>query len=93
VEHQNNQDELLSILQEHVLGVEHVLMHDIGLMTLENTPELEILVRWSMGDESAENHEHLNTTSENAKEWSLGEDQAHDPLAKGALELALASTS
>jgi hypothetical protein len=68
-------------------------MHDIRLITLENTLELEILVRWSIGDESAKNHEHLNTTNENTKERSLREDQAHDPPIKGTLELALASTN
>jgi hypothetical protein len=90
--HQNKQDELPSISQEHVSGVEHAPTHDIGLMTPENTPEPEILVRRSMGDESAENHEHLSTTGEDAEEQSPGEDRAQDPPAKGALELASAST-
>jgi hypothetical protein len=62
-------------------------------MTLKNTLELEILVRWSIRDESAKNHEHLSTISEDAEKQSLGEDRAQDPPAKGALELALASTS
>jgi hypothetical protein len=91
--HQNKQDELSSILQEYVLGVEHALTHDIRLMTFKNTPEPKILVKWSIGDESAENHKHLNTTSEDAKEQSLGEDRVQDPLVKGALELALTSTN
>jgi hypothetical protein len=58
-----------------------MLMHDIRLMTLENTLKLEILVKWSIRDKSAKYHEHLSITSENAKERSLGEDQAHDPPA------------
>jgi hypothetical protein len=93
VEHQNKQDQLLSILQEHILEMEHTLTHDIRLMTPENTLEPEILVKWSIRDESAKNHEHLSITSENAKERSLREDQAHDPLVKGALKLALTSIS
>jgi hypothetical protein len=68
-------------------------MHDIGLMTPENTLKSEILVRWSIGDESAKNHEHLSIINKDAKEQSLSEDRAQDPLTKGALELALASTS
>jgi hypothetical protein len=60
-------------------------------MTLENTLEPKILVKWSIRDESAKYYKHLNTINENAKERSLREDQAHDPLVKGALELALAS--
>jgi hypothetical protein len=43
-------------------------------MTLENTLELKILIKWSIRDKSAKNHEHLSITSEDVKEQSLSED-------------------
>jgi hypothetical protein len=48
--------------------VEHALIHDIRLITLENTLKLKILVKWSIRDKSVKNHEHLNITNEDAKE-------------------------
>jgi hypothetical protein len=57
-------------------------------MTPENTPEPEILVRRSKGNQSAE---HLSTTGEDASERSSGKDRAQDPPARGVLEPASAS--
>jgi hypothetical protein len=91
-EHQDEQDELPSISQEHDSGVEDAPTHGTGLITPENTPEPEILVRRGMGDESAEYHEHLSATGEDAEEQSPGEDRAQDPPAKDVLELASAGT-
>jgi hypothetical protein len=68
--------------------VEEALTPGLRLMTPENTPEPEILVRRSKGNQ---NIEHLNTIGEDASEHSLGKDRAQDPPAKGVLEPASAS--
>jgi hypothetical protein len=68
--------------------VEEALTPGLRLMTPENTPEPEILVRRSKGNQSAE---HLSTTGEDASERSSGKDRAQDPPARGVLEPASAS--
>jgi hypothetical protein len=50
------------------LRVEYILIYNIRLITLENTPKLKILVKWSIRDESTKNYKHLNIINENAKE-------------------------
>jgi hypothetical protein len=83
---QNEQDKLSSILEEHDSGVEQELTPGTGgLMTPENTLELEILVRWSIGDNN-ENTEQFNATSESVVERLSGKDRVQDPLAKDVLE-------
>jgi hypothetical protein len=43
-------------------------MYNIRLIILENTLELEILVKWSIRDESVKNHEYLNIINKDVKE-------------------------
>jgi hypothetical protein len=52
-----------------------VLTYRIRLITLENTLELKILVKWNIRDESIKYHEHLNIINENVKERLLSEDR------------------
>jgi hypothetical protein len=89
---QNEQDELPSISEEHDSGVEQEPMPGTGgLMTPENTPEPEILVRRSMGDNN-ESTKHFSATGESAAERPSGKDRVQDPPARDVLEQALAST-
>ena len=59
-EYQDKQDEFPSISQEYNSGIEDTPIHGTRLIIPENTPEPEILVKYSIGDESTKYYKYLN---------------------------------